>query len=103
MYFYSETAPRSNSKIDVWKMNGSEAYLRHFDNFLFLDFLAKNGSRAERADAEKEILICKRKLAFWERHPNFDAAYVQRGKEMRIKQWRQGQVSKTGSGVSCAA
>lgn len=90
MYFYSDTAPRSNSDINVWKMNGSKAYLRHFDNFLFLDFVAKKGTRAERADAEKEILICKKKLSFWERHPNFDADLVQREKERKIREWKSG-------------
>lgn len=33
MYFYSDTAPRGQSDINVWKMDGSKGYLRHFDNF----------------------------------------------------------------------
>lgn len=69
MYFYSDTAPKNASDINVWKMNGSRAYLRHFENFLFLDFVAKKGDRVERANAEKEILICKRKLQFWSGTP----------------------------------
>jgi hypothetical protein len=89
MYFYSDTAPRGTSDINVWKMNGSRAYLRHFDNFLFLDFVTKKGTREERAAVEKEILICKKKLTFWERHPNFDPEFVQAEKARKIKEWRQ--------------
>lgn len=95
MYFYSDTAPRATSDINVWKMNGSKGYLRHFDNFLFLDFVAKKGTREERAAAEKEIIICKRKLAFWERHPNFDPDLVQREKERKIREWSQSRDGKT--------
>lgn len=89
MYFYSDTAPRGTSNINVWKMNGSKGYLRHFSNYLFLNFVATKGTREERAAVEKEITICKRKLDFWERHPNFDPDYVRGEKEMMIKQWRQ--------------
>jgi hypothetical protein len=69
LYFYSETAPHTTSDINVWKIDGSKVYLRHFDNLLVLEFSAKSGSRAERASIETEILICKRDLSFWERHP----------------------------------
>ncbi|SOC90063.1 hypothetical protein SAMN05216358_0082 [Rhizobium sp. AN5] len=96
MYFYSDTAPRAHSDIDVWKMNGSEAYLRHYSNYLFLNFVAVKGTREERASVEKEILICERKLKFWERHPKFDAAYVQGQKEKLIKQWRQDAAGASG-------
>lgn len=90
MYFYSDTAVREKSDINVWKMDGSKAYLRHFSNYLFLNFVSVKGTREERASVEKEILICERKLKFWERHPNFNASYVQSEKENMIKQWRQG-------------
>lgn len=89
MYFYSDIAPRGKSDIDVWKMNGSKAYLRHYDNYLVLNFIAKNGTRQERAEVEKEILICERKLAFWEKHPNYDREVVARAKEQMLKDWRQ--------------
>lgn len=89
MYFYSDTSPKGPSDINVWKMNGSKCYLTHFSNYLFLMFVSKRGTRAERASVEKEILICEKKLAFWQRHPRFDAEYVQKEKEKMIKAWRQ--------------
>lgn len=98
MYFYSDTGPRGQSDLNVWKMDGSKGYLRHFDNFLILILFAKEGSREERAQAERELLICKRKMGFWEKHPNYDAALVQKEKEQRIKLWRQRPTSGSGVG-----
>lgn len=88
MYFYGE---QSDTKFDgdISRVNGSKVYLRHFDNYLFLNFVSQRGTRAERAEVEAEILICERKMKFWERHPRFDAEYVRREKERKIKEWRQ--------------
>lgn len=88
MFFYSDTASGSATPINIWKMNGSAAYLRHFDNYLFLNFMAKNGTRAERYEAEKEIVICRRKLAFWKRHPNYEEHVVKPEVEKKIKEWK---------------
>lgn len=87
-FFYSDTAPRSASTINVWKMNGTKGYLRHYDNFLYLNFMAQHGTRVERIQAEKEMVICKRKLAFWERHPNTDRELLRVEKERMNRQWR---------------
>ncbi|QWY83090.1 hypothetical protein [Rhizobium phage RHph_X66] len=104
MYFYSDTAPKGRSDINVWKMNGSKSYLTHFSNYLFLMFVSKRGTRAERASVEKEILICQKKLAFWERHPRYDAEYVQKEKEKMIRAWRQdpGAEAAVASGITAA-
>lgn len=88
-YFYSDTGPRASSDINVWKMNGSAHYLKHFSNYLFLNFVSVKGNREERVSVENEITICLRKLAFWERHPRYDPEYVQKEKEKLIKMWRQ--------------
>lgn len=88
MFFYSDTGPRTNLKINIWKMNGSRAYLRHFENFLYLHFMAKNGTREERIQAEREITICRRKLQFWQRHPNYVEAEVQPKREQMVKDWK---------------
>ena len=88
--FYSDTGPRENVQIDVWKMDGTKAYLRHYANLLTLKFMAKTTpDRKERADLEKEIAICERKLKFWERHPNTFAEGVREGMELLNKQWQQ--------------
>ena len=88
MYFYSDTAPREALNINIGAINSSQAYLRHFDNYLFLNFVAKKGPFQERAAVEKEIIICERKLKFWQRQPNFDEKLVRKETERLIKNWR---------------
>lgn len=87
MYFYADNPQPLGHAINVWRMNANKAYLRHYDNLLALHFFADKGNFAERQQAEKEMVICKRKLTFWERHPNFDWASVLPEIEKRNKQW----------------
>lgn len=90
MLFYSATAPSGDSKIDVCKMNGTAAFLRHFDNYLFFSFVLTNprSSRAERAQATTEIAICERELAFWRKHSNYDQAEATRKVVELKRNWR---------------
>ncbi|PZR92305.1 MAG: hypothetical protein DI537_14065 [Stutzerimonas stutzeri] len=71
MFFYSDSTSGGQSTVNVWKMNGTKGYLRHYENYLFLSFVMNNplASRVERAQATKELAICEKKLAFWRRHP----------------------------------
>jgi len=87
MFFYSDTQPRSGSPVNVWDMNGTAAYLRHYGNLLFLDFMARNGTRVEKHQAEKEMVICRRKLAFWEKHPKYDHAEALKGMQDLKRKW----------------
>lgn len=87
MFFYSDTKDGGTPKVDIWRMNGTKAYLRHYDNLLFLDFMAKNGTRVERHQAEKEMVICRRKLKFWENHPNYNHEEALKGISLAKKQW----------------
>lgn len=86
--FYSETSVRTGNPVDVWKMDGTKAYLGHYANLLMLNFFAKQGTRTERADAEKEIAICDRKLSFWRRHPNYDHELALKGVEALKRDWK---------------
>lgn len=64
---------QSSVPISTW---GEEAVMRtwktHRENRAYLFFLYKNGTMAEKQQAAKELTICDRKLAFWERHPAFN-------------------------------
>lgn len=88
MFYYSDTAPRGQFQGNVWNMDANKAYMRHFDNLMYLYFMAKEGTFVERRQAEKEIGICKRKLEFWERHPKFCGETVRPLKENKIKEWK---------------
>lgn len=86
-HFYSETSVRTGHPVDVWRMDATKAYLRHYSNLLTLSFFAQTGTRSERADAEKEIIICHRKLKFWQAHPNYDADLALKGVEKLKSDW----------------
>lgn len=89
-FFYSDTRDPDAPKINVWKMNGTKAYLRHYDQYLFLHFVAGNSraSEAERRQARHELTICEKKLEFWKRHPNYDHDEALRGIANLKKNWR---------------
>ncbi|TXN08942.1 hypothetical protein FV222_00280 [Methylobacterium sp. WL103] len=81
---------RSDVKIDVWKMDGTKAYLRHFDNFLTLDFIAKESKvTRERAQARSEMEICQRKLLFWKKHPRYDHDEAVKGASKLKAMWEK--------------
>ena len=90
MFFYSDTAPRSSVQIDVWRMNANKAYMRHYENFLFLDFILNNGNDREKVEAKVELKICERKLDFWKKHPNFEPQTVQALVEKMHIAWKRG-------------
>lgn len=65
MLIYSDTEPRSNTVI---KVDPTRAYLRHYENYLYLDFLRKKSpDPKERGQAIRELTICERKMKFHER------------------------------------
>ncbi|SCW95394.1 hypothetical protein [Ancylobacter rudongensis] len=87
MHFYSPTPEPLGHAIDTHRMDGTKQWLKHYSNLLVLSFFAKNGTRKERADAEAEIIICRRKLTYWERHHNYDAAAAREGAMALKKTW----------------
>ncbi|AMB48326.1 hypothetical protein [Methylobacterium sp. AMS5] len=71
--FYADNKSGEGVKIDVWRMNGTKAYLRHYENYLMLDFIAKSTKdREEQRRARVELTMCEKKLEFWKRHPKYD-------------------------------
>jgi hypothetical protein len=42
------------------------------ENRFYLTFFLHNGTMIEKHKASKELAICDRKLAYWERNPCFD-------------------------------
>lgn len=88
-HFYpANPGPYTGPNVDVWRMDGTRAYLEHYGNRMILDFFAKHGTFAEQRDVEREIAVCERKLAFWRRHPNFDQAKALEGIERIKRNWK---------------
>lgn len=94
MHFFYPSAPeRSDSQINIWRLNGTKQYLKHYDNLLFLHFISKNPRAAEleKRQARLEMTIAEKKLAFWSRHPNFDKEEAMRGVEALKRAWGSGE------------
>ena len=90
MFFYSDTKqPFSGSPSKIWEMNGTKVYVDHYSNLLYLQFVANNelASFAERAQAEKEIKLCEKKLEWWRRHPNYNQEEALRQVAELKRQW----------------
>lgn len=94
MHFFYPSAPeRSDSQINIWRLNGTKQYLKHYDNLLFLQFITKNprATELEKRQARLEMTIAEKKLAFWSRHPNFDKEEAMRGVEALKRAWGSGE------------
>lgn len=90
MFFYDDSGSGSvmgSRPPDVGRMDATAAYLRHYDNLLYLEFMAIKGTMIERAQAEKEIKICRRKLTFWERQPHFERVKADTAVAKKNKSW----------------
>lgn len=91
MYFYSDAKSENVGNVDIWRMNGTTAYVNHYDNLLFLQFILHNplSSEVERRQARKEMEICEKKLEFWRRHPNYVHEEALRRVNDLKKNWQQ--------------
>ncbi|MDO8312156.1 MAG: hypothetical protein Q7T25_09465 [Sideroxyarcus sp.] len=90
MFCYDTTRISVNTKegpsnFDPMRCNAVKSYMTHYANLLVLDFMSKNGDFRERAQADEEIVICKRKMQFWERQPHFVHAEAVRQKALLHK------------------
>lgn len=63
----------SGSLISQWSSAAvMGAWRVHIENRAFLFFMYSKGTYAERVQASKELDICDRKIAFWEKHTEFN-------------------------------
>ena len=91
---YDDTAPgRSGGFVKYHDIKATEGFIRHFSNMLYLEFVAKNSLATlfERQQANKEILICQRKLDYHRRHPNFEMSRAEQAILDLRKQWQSGK------------
>jgi len=75
---YGDEIPRgkfSGRPIGEWSTAAVlGAWKVHVENRCFLAFMYSKGTIQEKMKAGQELSIADRKISFWERHPNFDAA-----------------------------
>jgi len=64
-------------------------YVTHYGNLLYLQFILRESTdRLEKRQAEKEVVICERKLAFWARQPQMLATEAANQVGALKAQWR---------------
>lgn len=63
-----------STSFDPLKCNATKCYMDHYQNFLTLEWFATHGTMKERAQANAELVICRRKMEYWQRQPHFSSA-----------------------------
>lgn len=66
-------------------------WAEHLRNRAYLQFMAREGDYAERQQANRELAICARKAAFWERHPAFDKSAASEIRHRVAREWAGGK------------
>ena len=64
------------------------AWRKHVDNWFMLSFMRTKGNIGEKFQATKELGICEKKLAFWERHPRFNKDLAKETIASKKKEWK---------------
>lgn len=88
---YSDNdGPASRYPVRYENLDATKHWLTHFGNHCYLSFIFKNSQdRTEKHQANKEISIADKKMAYWRRHPNFDVQNAEAGKLRILNQWAQ--------------
>lgn len=75
--FYDDAQRGGGDPVPYDRINATRGYLRHYDNYLILDAIAKAPKNTlEKLQALKELTICERKMAWMQKHPNFNVKTV---------------------------
>ncbi len=82
-------SPYDGPIIPYDRINANKSWLKHYENWLYLDFIARKGDRKEKDQARSELIICERKMTWNEKHPNFDWVVVIPEKLKLQRQWRK--------------
>lgn len=90
-YVYSDNREVGNAiPLSVlMKIDANKKYAEHYYNHCYLQFILKHEASTfiEKAQANKEIGICDRKLNYWKRHQNWDATESAKLCSKIRKQW----------------
>src|SRR5947208_662889 len=101
---YADTEERAVPKhpVDYYKLNAVKHFMTHYNNAKILQLIAsKSLDRRERAQATKELAKADKKMEYWRRHPNWDAANAAIETAKVDKMWNDGNgadlTGKTGT------
>lgn len=93
MFFYSDVKePYTGQGVSPFDMDPVKAYTNHFNNLLMLQFISSNTDDfRERAQCEKEMVLCNKKLEFWQRLVHTQGLMDKLQKEINLtkKNWQK--------------
>lgn len=70
--------------------DATKHWLRHFSNSLILSRIGQVSTDArEKIQASKELVVCARKMRFWERHPRYPPQTAQNEAQALRRAWAQ--------------
>ena len=91
-FFYSDDEKKKPFGVFAMpydEMPATTFWATHFENSLYLIFYEQNDRDIlNRRQAAKELAICEKKMAYWQRHPNWDAAEAARRADELKKRWK---------------
>lgn len=89
---YSDAKEPFTGSIDTAKLDAVRGYLEHYKNLLYLTFIANHveTSVLEKAQARKELVICERKLKWWQNLPRYDQRAALAGIDRLKGEWTKG-------------
>lgn len=85
-YFYNDTEPRMGFR-GRKDFDPNQMYIRHYANWLELTFIARKTEGADRFQAEKELIICERKLEYWRKKHGWIWEEVSQGVMLLKRNW----------------
>lgn len=90
-FFYPENEPRRFSGKGGYKeLRATNIWLRHYENQLFLEFFLEHETDfVQKRETARELQVCRKKLEYWKKHPNWDMAQATAGATRLKKQWQQ--------------
>lgn len=87
-FFYKDNSEPFKGGVPLSELNKNVMYKKHLENLIFLEFISKNTKDfREKHQAEQEIPIARRKMAFWARFPDFDQRQAERDASELKRQW----------------
>lgn len=71
-FFYPDNEKRSNTPFNPHRYNPNNMICKHLENYFFLKFIIqKSPDMIERHRASKELDVCERKIAYWQKMPTY--------------------------------
>ena len=87
---YDENEKRDFSGgIDFSRIDPNKPHLRHLKNYYYLRFIANHTDTdvIEKQQANNELVICERKMAYWERQVTFNQSTKEEAIAELERQW----------------